>query len=301
MLDEYGKELAKVSDGLVTMEVNPVGVLGPPPEGYDRVVKGVQDMSQLVTGYTPGLFPICEIVELPIFFPSAEITTKALIELYKKGYFDEEFAEVKMPFLHLMGPYNAQAKYMAAAVEAFDGKKMRCPGPTWVEITKLLGGVPVSLPVGETYTGLERGVIDGTWANNDQVHSFKLFEVINYINNTTWGGTFMAYPLNRDTYESLPEAVRKYIDDSFEEFSLRSAKFTDERNDMGLLAGLRAGNREVNVSETKRAKMDERLAPLFADWVAKWEAKGVPAKQALTDFYNALEGLGVEKPFPLPK
>ena len=88
--------------------------------------------------------------------------TKAMIEIYKKGYCDKEYADIVFFFYYGIGPYQLWSNNKITSVEGLVGKKLRCPSPTYVEVTKALGAVPVSIPGGEIYTAMQKGIIDGT-------------------------------------------------------------------------------------------------------------------------------------------
>jgi hypothetical protein len=44
------------------------------------------------------------------------------------------------------------------------------------------------------------------------------------------------------------------------------------------------------------ANMGDRFKLIWKSWVEENEKKGLPARQALNDFYHILEDLGVENP-----
>src|SRR5512134_2094094 len=81
---EFIRGLEQATGGAVKSNWHTAGALGPAPELHTRLVTGVIDWGQFNAGYTPGVFPFTEMFEMPFRFPSAEMLTKAMIEIYNK-------------------------------------------------------------------------------------------------------------------------------------------------------------------------------------------------------------------------
>jgi len=298
---EFMKGIEPATGGMVKTKLLSGGALGPAPELYTRLVQGVIDWGQFNIGYTPGVFPLTEMFELPLRYPSAEILTKAMIEIYKKGYCDKEYGDVKFLFYHAIGPYQLWSNVKITDAEGLAGKKLRCPSPTYVEVTKAVGAVPVSMPAGEIYTSMQKGIIDGTWACGDMAVAFKIGEIAKYLIMTNIGTTTQTWAMNKAPFKTLPESGKKYIEENWEKLSLFGGRTFDEYNEKGFAYARKNKVEKIEWSEAELKKMDKMIAPVFSSWVAKSEAKGLPGKKALTDLYQTLEKLGVKEPFLLPR
>lgn len=78
-------------------------------------------------------------------------------------------------------------------------------------IVEGLGGVPVDLPGGEVYTGLERGVVDGaTWASVGP-SSLGLQEVVNYHLAPRFYESLANLVMHEDTWEDLEPETQEAI------------------------------------------------------------------------------------------
>jgi len=298
---EFIKGLEQATGGMVKTNWHTTSALGPVPELYTRLVQGVIDWGQFNIGYTPGVFPFSEMIELPLRYPSAEILTKAMIEIYKKGYCDKEYGDVKFLFYHAIGPYQLWSNVKITSVEGLAGKKLRCPSPTYVEVTKAVGAVPVSMPAGEIYTSMQKGIIDATWGCGDMAVAFKFGEIAKYVIMTNIGTTTQTYAMNKTPFKALPEAGKKYIEDNWEKLSLLGARIFDEYNEKGFEFARQHKVETVGWNEAEMKKMDKMIAPVFSVWSNKLEAKGLPGKKGLSELYQILEKLGVKEPFVLPQ
>ncbi|SEB56815.1 TRAP-type mannitol/chloroaromatic compound transport system, substrate-binding protein [Nitratireductor aquibiodomus] len=163
MANAYAEEVARLTDGRITIETYPGGTLGSALEVSDLVRNGVADMGHTWMGYDWG-----EDRTTILFggFAGSFDSERMLHWLYVGGGLElwrefraDKFDLVSMPlgirtpevFLHSNKPVRT--------LEDFQGLKLRTAG-AWLEISSELGAAPVTAPMGEVYTMLERGVVD---------------------------------------------------------------------------------------------------------------------------------------------
>lgn len=301
IVPRFLKEFEEATGGAVKIKWMAGSPLGPPPELYTRLMQGLIDFGQFNIGYTPGVFPFTEMFELPIHFKSEEILTNAIIDNYKKGYADREYSNVKVAFYYAIGPYQLWTRTKIANLADLKGKKLRCPSPTFIEATKAVGAVPVSMPATEIFSAFQKGIIDGTWACGDMAASFKIAEIAKYVVMVNLGTTTQTWAFNKKTYQALPDSGKKYVEANFDKLSLHGARVFSEYNEKGLNFARKNKVETIVWSEQEMEKMNDMLSPIFKKWVDQMEAKGLPGKKALTELYQNLEKQGMKKPFVLPK
>lgn len=68
--EQWGKEIEKRTNGRVKVTYFPGSILTPPTQTYDSVVKGIADIGQSLVGYSPGRFPLTEVLALPLGYSS---------------------------------------------------------------------------------------------------------------------------------------------------------------------------------------------------------------------------------------
>ncbi len=298
---EFIKGLEQATGGMVKSNLLTAGALGPAPELYTRLATSQIDWGHFNIGYTPGVFPFSEMFELPLRYPSAEVMTKAMVEIFKKGYCDKEYGDVKFLMYYSIGPYQLWSNSKITGVEGLVGKKLRCPSPTYVELTKAVGGVPVSMPAGEIYTSMQKGIIDGTWACGDMAVAFKIGEIAKYVIMTNIGTTTQTWAMNKTPFNALPAPGKKFIEENWERLSLFGGRNFDEYNEKGFAFARKNKVETLQWSDAEFKKMDKMISPVFSTWTSKMEAKGLPGKKGLTDLYHTLENLGVKDSFILPR
>jgi TRAP-type C4-dicarboxylate transport system substrate-binding protein len=297
VLKAIAEDLEKATGGTVTSNIS-FKALGKPTEYYDAVANGICDIAYVGLPYTPGRFPFSEMLGLPINLPTNVITTKAHYQLWKKGYLDEQFADVHPIAVGSTSPYNFfWGKEPVTDLAGFKGKKIRAPGGPWSALVEAVGGVPVSVAVGEMYMALERGTIDGILQTWPAVPVFKLHEVSGSMTEMNLCGFTFVVAMNKDSYQKLPPEAKKVLDQNAEKYSLIMGNAHHGFNQVGMkmMAG---ANRKVNkLSAADRNEMNKRINPIFKKWISDMEKRGLPGKKALDELYVILQDLGVKEPF----
>lgn len=110
------------------------------------------------------------------------------------------------------------------------GLKMRLPVidawiAPWVEIGVL--AVPIALD--EMYASLATGVVESVVGTMEQHYSFKLYEILKHVSNTTSHVGSSIISINNDFYNSLEPDAQRLISDAAEMTVERATNLTFER------------------------------------------------------------------------
>jgi len=206
---EWAQEVEKRTSGAVKITVFPGGTLTPADKCYDGVVKGISDIGFSVLAYTRGKFPLTEVSDLPLGIRSGLAASRAINAYYQK-FKPAEFDEVQVMYFHGHGPGILHTKKPVKTLEDLKGMKIRCTGMA-AKVVTALGGVPVAMPMGETYDALSRGVVDGSMAPQESLQGWKWGEVVKYTieNFGSSYSTGFFVVMNKDKWKSLPPDVQK--------------------------------------------------------------------------------------------
>lgn len=182
------KEVAKATEGRVRIRPTAKG-LGSPPRHYQLTVDGITDVGYVIHGYTPGVFPLSEMPELPFITKSAEANTVAYWRVFKKMFepagMHKEVQTLTM-FLHVPGQiYNNKREIKSLA--DIKGLKIRIPNFVTSDAIRRLGGVPVAAPVTKLRDGLAKGVFDGTCFTDEAVYAFKIGRFVKHATHIPGG------------------------------------------------------------------------------------------------------------------
>jgi TRAP-type C4-dicarboxylate transport system substrate-binding protein len=295
---KFFNSLEKLTNGLVKTKFHVAGAMGKPPDHYELALQGVADIAYIGTSYTPGTFQRVEIFDLPIAGASAEIMDRALVKMWKMGYFEEDFRNVKLITLDSISPYQLYwVKDNVETIAEMQGKKMRATGNYVPKAIKALGGVPVFVPAPDCYLLMNKGTVDGTvmpWAG---MKDFNLHEVTKYVTECNMFYFVYALVMNKGSWEKLPEVAKKFIDENGMPLSVKCGiawdAFCVESRDLFL----KSGGKVVKFQSGETEKMAGLLGPIWKEWIDMAQAKGWPAKREAADLYRVLKESGVPDPF----
>ncbi len=180
----------------------------PPFQLHEAVKKGVIDMALTSCGYYPSLLWEAQ---------SAMFTNKDYKEIAKTNYFDtmsklhEEVGLIWLGQGTLDMTFYLYSNQKVGKPGDFAGKKIRV-FPPFIPLIQTLGAAPINLPMGDIYTAMERGAVDGfVMTHLGFVKDFSWHEVTKYV---------VAYPLyqatavilvNPSKWNEIPAEVQKEI------------------------------------------------------------------------------------------
>ena len=288
---EWGKELEKRTNGRVKVDVLPGGTLTPADKCYDGVEKGISDLGMSVFAYTRGKFPLTEVIDLPLGIKSGVAATR-LINDYYRAFKPKELDGVKVMFLHAHGPGLLHSKTAVNKLEDLKGMKVRCTGLA-TKIVAALGGIPVAMPMGETYDALSRGVVDASMAPQESLNTWNWGEVVKFTTED-FGASYstgMFVVMNKERWNSLPPDIQKTIEILNEEWIEKSGKGWDEIDKAGREATLKLGNKIISLSKEENERWAKMVRPLLDDYVNNMKSKGLPGDQTLKFALDRLKSL----------
>jgi len=292
VLDVWADSVEAASDGRIKIDRYPSMQLGGrPPELMDQAIDGVADIVWTVVGYTPGRYPSTEVFELPFMMTNARAMSSAYWQMFEKYMRDTEFKDVHILGTWVHGPGMIHVNKEVRTPADMAGLKIRGGSRTVNALLEKMGATPVGMPVPAVPEGLSKGVIDGTTIPWEVTGALKIPELVN--NHTEFEGhalyvlTFVL-AMNKDRYEGLPADLQKVIDDnSGLEFSIFAGGTQADADGPARQAAVDRGNNIVTVSGSELDAWRAVSQPIFAEWVADMESKGIDG-QALIDEARAL-------------
>lgn len=298
----FAKDLEERSGGRIQAEFSWSQALGKIPEYYDLTVKGVCDVGFFnPVQCAKDVFLMASISTLPFTFPTAEIHTKALLVLRKQGLLDRALDDEKVKLLFIAGDAgSALLTYKKPVRTLADAKGLKfhiVPGMQ-MQLAEAMEAVPVDMAGAEVYMALQTGTIDGHFKGYSPLPNFKWCEVTKYVTEPKLGSVFFAVAMNRKSYERLPKDIQKIIDEMANDpkYSVIAAKQMDDLTEVGRQCLIKHGVQFLEWERSSLEELGKRIRPVWEKWISEREAKGLPAKKALTLFYNEFEKMGVKIP-----
>ena len=280
MMGKFCDELSKKLTGKVELTQYAGGTLLSAPKIAAGVSAGIADIGLSNLSYTRGRFPVMEIMELPLGYPSAWIAGHVANDFYNK-FKPKDFDAYHVLMLST-SPINViqTLNKPAKTLEDIKGLKLRGTGRLG-DIVKALGATPIPIETPDLYDSLKRGVIEGALLPLETLKGFKTGEVQKYV-TASWkvGSAYCFYVLmNKQKWDSLPDDVKRVINEFSKEFTERWAVEWNNIDIEGREYFTKQGGQIVPISDAESARWVKATQPVIDDYKKDLISKGYKAEE----------------------
>lgn len=160
-------------------------------------------------------------------------------------------------------------------LEDMRGLRLRAPNEI-VPVLRRLGVDAVTMPMGEVYSAMSKGVIDGVVAPADTLKALHFTEVGRY-QNMLWvsRGAYPARAISDQTWNRLPLDLRKILDDAAPVWEAAMAAEVKKGEAAGFAAGRAAGTRFQDPDPGQQARFDAAYSTVALESARALAAHGV--------------------------
>ncbi len=281
MLGKFCEELNKKLAGKVEITQYTGGTLLSAPKMAAGVATGIADIGFSHCSYTRGRFPVMEIMELPLGFPSPWIAGHVANDFYEK--FKPKEWDTYHPIAFTTSPVNVLQTLSKPVKTLEDVKGMKIRGTGRIgDIAKALGAVPMPVEIVDTYEALRRGVVEGNFGPFEQLKGFKIGEVEKYV-TASWhiGSVFSFYlVMNKNKWNNLPADVQKTITDYVANDFL--PRWLVEWNAIDIEGRdwfMKQGGQVVPLSDAESARWVKAADPVIGEFKKDMVSKGYKAAE----------------------
>jgi TRAP-type transport system periplasmic protein len=282
LADAWCKEIEKRTNGRVKVEHYPGQTLTKAKQVYDGVVEGLSDIGFCLFGYNRGRFPLMEVVDLPLGYPTGKAATLVVNAVAEK-FKPKELNDVQVMYLHAHGPGLLHTKKTAVrSLSDIKGLRIRSHGTT-AKVVKALGGSVVTMPMPELYQALQKHVVDGALYPVEVNKGWRMAEVVDYCTlDLSIANTSSFYVvMNKDKWASLSAKDQKIIMQINKEWIPKHGEAWDSSDEEGRKYMLSKGREFITLSKGELAKWKQVVDPVLGEYVKAAKAKGLPAQEAL--------------------
>lgn len=293
---KFAEDVKAATDGSIEFEVYSSGSLVPAPTTMQGIADGVASLGIVYPAYTPSELPLNNVVNDLVFVSDDDfaaafawtelgLTNEKLIAEWREngGLFAGGYSTPV---------YNFICVKEITSPESASGLKIRTAGGAQTAWVQALGGVPVSVPIGDVYSGLERGSIDCTMSDPTNLDKGnKFWEVAKSVTLAPMGVVLGAtYVYNVDFWQGLEPGQRRTLLDQMAVGLARS----QVAYHVGVNEAL-DGSRERGLKvEEPTAELTERLSAFKEELIAKLPDEAVSMRSVedptdIIEAYLALE------------
>ncbi|MDR0409610.1 MAG: TRAP transporter substrate-binding protein [Spirochaetaceae bacterium] len=213
----FKTEVEKNSGGKIKVDVYHSGTLGNETDLWNGVRNGTIEVAIVGTPMNQE-FPTMLISDWPFLYRNIEHAKKVWTGPIAEGV-NTQFHE-KFPSVYLIGwgPNSARtftSNKKLTTVDDFKGQKFRMPGnPIHVGIAENLGASAQVIPLGELFSALETGVVDGQDNGMVTVISEHFYEVQKYLYETNHIVATLEIVVSAKLLDGLPADLQKVVKDA---------------------------------------------------------------------------------------
>jgi TRAP-type C4-dicarboxylate transport system substrate-binding protein len=245
---------------------------------------GQEDIVFMSFTFIAGDFPIVDGLDLAGLNPTVDKSKQAADAFLPP--INKAVEASGITFLYSV-PFAPQVFYCRDQFDGLNGlkgKKIRTFGVTLNDLVKGVGGQPVSLAFAETYSALERGVVDCGITGTATGNSSKWYEVTKAYMNLylSWGTS--AYAVNTKWWNGLPPDVRAFLNFHLKELGKQLTQLASDiaadgsycnqgltdKCKLGVVAPARQAMKEVPSSDADKATLAKLLtSEVIPAWVKR--------------------------------
>jgi TRAP-type C4-dicarboxylate transport system substrate-binding protein len=211
----WAEEIEKRSNGQIKIQIFWSKQLSGEKEMMQAVRSGLADVVGHAPVYTPGETPVWNLPYLPFLAPSrVDQTLLVYNRLARESKpFQDELERFNCVYggSHDSSSNNAMGKKPIHSLADMKNLRIRCM-PDLGRIFKEHGATIVSVPVTETYTALDTGMIDVVVFGTEGFRTWKVDEISRYLTlDMDMGALPSFYFINKKSWEKLPDNLKKVV------------------------------------------------------------------------------------------
>jgi len=222
---EWAEAVADRTDGNMVIEVFHSSQLGIEEDIIEQIRQGANigqntDSARL-GNYVPGI----AVMNGPYFADTiGEVEKLKTLDTVKgwKQELEDAYGIKVLSFMWVQGFRNMLTNKPIYSPEDLDGLLIRSPNaPIWMESIRSLGATPVALNYGEVYTGVQTKVVDGCGNVYPATYSTRMYEVLDYLNETQHIMLINFAIVSSEWFDSLPEEYQIILEEECEKAGMR--------------------------------------------------------------------------------
>ncbi len=279
-LNNWAESIMEASDGHLDIQVYHGATLAGPTGTIDAITDGTADIGWGLQSFYSDMFPVTEVFMLPLLdIDRATQGSSAIWDFYTStDYMDDEYADYHVLLLHTncQSPIST-VKTQIESVSDIQGMQIRGNAGPPTTFIQNLGANPVSVPINDLYSNLDKGTLDACITDWHAISSFKLDETLAWYLDENIGVSTYFLLMNKDKYEELPEVLQEILDDKSAE-AIRYTTAWDEVED-AMKAAVAEEDKLYSLSDAERANLEEIAQETVDQWIEKTNGLGFDGQE----------------------
>jgi TRAP-type C4-dicarboxylate transport system substrate-binding protein len=295
LLEPWAKEIEKMSNGKLQIEVYPSMTLGgKPTELYKQARDGVVDIVWTLAGYTPGVFPRTEVFELPTVHQGSSLATSIAIK-EKFDLIKDDYKDVKplLVYVHAGNAIHTTQKEVKS-LEDLKGLKLRTPSRTGGWLIEEFGAEPVGMPLPTLPQALSKNAVDGALVPFEIFPAFKIHNLTKHSivgpNDSRFGTSVFIMLMNKDKFNSMPKDLQDIVEKSLDmEMVKKAGQLWMDFEKPGIEKQKSSKDSDVTaLSEESMKEFDKAGQRVVQKWINEVKEKGIDGEKLVNEARKAI-------------
>ncbi|GLH19876.1 TRAP transporter substrate-binding protein [Pseudomonas glycinis] len=278
--ENMGKALTKETNGELTFQYFPGGVLGSEKEVIEQMQVGAVQLSRVSLGIVGPVVPDVNVFNMPFIFRDQQHMRNVIDgpvgdEILGK-ITNSEFGLVALAWMD-GGTRNIYTKKPVRKLEDLKGMKIRVQGnPMFIDMMNAMGGNGIAMDTGEIFSALQTGVIDGAENNPPTLLEHNHFQNAKFYSLT--GHLILPEPIvmSKITWEKLTPDQQEMVKKAAKAAQAEERVLWDKKSAASEEKLKAAGVEFITVDKKPfydaTASVREKYGAPYADLIKKIEA-----------------------------
>lgn len=287
-------EISTRTDGAVDISVYGNNLLGSEAEMRDMVSEGTLDMCSIGLGGLTAWSPAADLCQGLYLFESGDelLYVAEESDFGKENFYDKLLADWNVrtldQWMHTYRQLISNKK--VESLDDLKGLKVRTPSGnavfenSWAD----MGALVVQMSLGDCFTAVQQGAIDGVELPIDFIYNYQLMESCKYLTRTNHVISTQFILINEDVWETIPaeyqETILAVCDEAksmVDELNTENtAKFEQSlQDDYGVTI--------CDLDEDSRVKAAEICGKVITEEMSRWGQDTYDSLQAALDEYRS--------------
>ncbi|MBI4293025.1 MAG: TRAP transporter substrate-binding protein [Betaproteobacteria bacterium] len=284
--EKFAELLTKYSNGRFKASARHGEALGNNAQMLAALQAGAIQGMIYPAGFLSTTVPEMSMFDMPFLLPGAPAKITAFAAQSKAAARMKELAAQKgihVIGFHGIGPQSFLTKFPITKLSDIQGKKFRViPSPPRVGAYQDWGAVARGMELGEVYTALQQGTLDGMENPPDVIYKMKLHEVTKYYTVTEHFAFASNVIVSKRWYDRLPKDLQEVVNKAGRDTIIfADAAYTKSQDES--LAALRKAITVTNMPAAELQKMKDLTLKGVWEKMKADPQKGPIAKLLLED------------------
>ncbi|QXE10443.1 TRAP transporter substrate-binding protein [Pseudomonas sp. AN-B15] len=278
--ENMGKTLTRETNGELTFQYFPGGVLGSEKEVIEQMQVGAVQLSRVSLGIVGPVVPDVNVFNMPFIFRDHQHMRNVIDGPVGDEILDKithsEFGLVALAWMD-GGTRNVYTKKPVRKLEDLKGMKIRVQGnPMFIDMMNAMGGNGIAMDTGEIFSALQTGVIDGAENNPPTLLEHNHFQNAKFYNLT--GHLILPEPIvmSKITWEKLTPEQQALVKTAAKAAQAEERVLWDKKSAASEEKLKAAGVEFIQVDKKPfydaTAPVREKYGAAYADLIKKIEA-----------------------------